>query len=510
LQYALGSATSGSELWVKTGTYRPTSSANRAISFALKNGVALYGGFAGTETLRTQRRPTNITILSGDIGVPNNNTDNSYHVVNGANTNNTAILDGFQIQGGNANASSFPDNSGGGMFNQFGSPTLRNVTFNSNSATSGGGIFNASSSNPTLTNVTFIGNSSTTLGGGIYNLIGNTSTLTNVTFNGNSANFGAGMFNGSSNPTLTNVTFNGNSATSGGALYNQSSNPIIRNSILYGNTGGEIFNSTSSPTVSYSIVQGGYPGTGNLNIDPLLGPLANNGSFTKTMALINGSPAIDAGNDGNCPAADQRGVPRPQRAHCDMGAYEAPVVFIVRSAGTVDGWVLESTETSNIGGTLNNAATTLNLGDDAANKQYRAILFFNTSSLPDNAVMLRVILRVKKNSVIGSGDPLSIFQGFMVDIKKGTFGTPALELGDFNAAASKTYGPFSPPLSGTNLYSINLSAGRDNVDKLGNTQIRLRFNSDDNNNSIANVLQLYSGNAAAAERPQLFIEYYLP
>src|SRR5687768_4518066 len=74
LQYALGVASSGSDLWVKKGTYRPTSSTNRTVSFVLKNGVALYGGFAGTETLLTQRKPaTNITILSGDIGVLNNN-----------------------------------------------------------------------------------------------------------------------------------------------------------------------------------------------------------------------------------------------------------------------------------------------------------------------------------------------------------------------------------------------------------------------------------------------------
>ena len=58
--------------------------------------------------------------------------------------------------------------------------------------------------------------------------------------------------------------------------------------------------------------------------EPLLGALADNGGPTLTHALLTGSPAIDAGNDAACPATDQRGVTRPQGAHCDIGSYEAP------------------------------------------------------------------------------------------------------------------------------------------------------------------------------------------
>jgi uncharacterized delta-60 repeat protein len=119
--------------------------------------------------------------------------------------------------------------------------------------------------------------------------------------------------------------------------------------------------------------------------------------------------------------------------------YDVAKSSTLKSAGTDDGWILESTETSGTGGILNSAATTLNLGDDPANKQYRAILSFNTSNLPDKAIISRVTLKLKQDSVIGGGDPLSIFQGLMVDIRKGTFGTSALELSDFQAAASKTY-----------------------------------------------------------------------
>jgi chitodextrinase len=64
------------------------------------------------------------------------------------------------------------------------------------------------------------------------------------------------------------------------------------------------------------------PGFGNSS-SILLGPLADNGGATPTMALLPGSAAIDAGDDAVCPATDQRGVTRPQGAHCDIGAYEA-------------------------------------------------------------------------------------------------------------------------------------------------------------------------------------------
>jgi hypothetical protein len=186
---------------------------------------------------------------------------------------------------------------------------------------------------------------------------------------------------------------------------------------------------------------------------------------------------------------------------------------VLPSIGFQDGWVLESTETSDAGGTINFAATTLRLGDNAAKKQYRSILSFDTSSLPDNAIITKVTLKVRRQGVIGGGDPVSIFQGFMVDLKKGLFGTTALQATDFQATASKTYGPFMTALGG-GWYSINLTSGKAYINKLstlsGLTQIRLRFKLDDNNNAIANYLSFFSGNAPAASRPQLVIQYYVP
>jgi len=107
-----------------------------------------------------------------------------------------------------------------------------------------------------------------------------------------------------------------------------------------------------------------------------------------------------------------------------------------------------------------------------------------------------------------------MFNGFMADMKKGFFGTKAaLQLNDFQAAASKTYGPFKPsPVSGW--YTINLTSGSAYINKLstnnGLTQIRLRFKLGDNNDAVANILKLYSGDASATVLPKLVITYYIP
>jgi hypothetical protein len=190
------------------------------------------------------------------------------------------------------------------------------------------------------------------------------------------------------------------------------------------------------------------------------------------------------------------------------------VTATIRSTGAQDGWVLESGENTNVGKTMDASATTLRLGDDAAKKQYRSVLSFATGvALPDNAVITKVTLKVKRQAIVGGGNPVATFQGFMVDIRKGILGTSALQTTDWKAAPNKTYGPFNTALV-SGWYSIDLTAGKTYVNKLatlsGLTQIRLRFQLDDNNNAIANYLSLFSGDAPTASRPQLIIEYRLP
>lgn len=193
---------------------------------------------------------------------------------------------------------------------------------------------------------------------------------------------------------------------------------------------------------------------------------------------------------------------------------QTPTTRRLVSIADEDGWLLESSENSNSASMLNSAAKTIRLGDDASKKQYRSILSFKTSPLPDNAIITSVTLRIKKESATGSGDPLNILQGFMVDIKPGIIGAPSLETSDFQATTNGTYGPFKPALANS-VYSIDLTSGKDKINKLvtgyGLTQIRLRFKLDDNNDAIANTMSLSSGNAdSQANRPQLWITYIIP
>lgn len=180
-----------------------------------------------------------------------------------------------------------------------------------------------------------------------------------------------------------------------------------------------------------------------------------------------------------------------------------------------DGWMLETGETSGMGGSVNNTGSVFSLGDNAAKKQYRGLLSFNTSLIPDNATITTVTLKLRKQGVFGGGDPIAMFKGLMVDVKNGFFGTAnTLEAFDFQAVGSGTYGPFHPTLM-SSTYNINLINAKTRINKLttnkGLTQFRLRFKLDDNNNIIANGLGLYSGNAInAADRPKLVISYSVP
>jgi hypothetical protein len=181
----------------------------------------------------------------------------------------------------------------------------------------------------------------------------------------------------------------------------------------------------------------------------------------------------------------------------------------INSTGAEDGWTLESSETSGQGGTLRNGV--LAVGDNAGNRQYRAILSFDTSSLPDNAWITSVVLKVKKSALLGT-NPFTTHQNLYVDLRKPYFGPArALAVADFQAGASRTMvGKFNPtPASGW--YSATLgNTAYQWVSLTATTQFRLRFQLDDNDDGGADMLQFYSGTAAAANQPVLVIQYYIP
>jgi hypothetical protein len=360
LQTALAAAAiTGGQVWVKKGTYHPTAypagitgtTSSRDFAFKLQSNMFIYGGFAGSETSLTQRDATNnATILTGDLngddGVSFANTsENAYHVLIGANVQN-CTLDGFTIQGGNANATGTDIqldgyiinrfNGGGGLYITFdSSPNIVNCHFIGNTASSGAAIYISQLATPYIANCSFRGNLATLIGGAIAIDFESRPYIISSIFSGNSAAYGSAIGNtGQSSPVLINVTMSANLG-SHGAIYNYGlSNPAILNSVLYGNTTG-IENDNSTPVIGYSLVQGlsgtnngNLPGTTNPQFaSPLPPGVSTGGVYTVQQC----NPFINRGNydyytnddyDISQFNLDLLGYDRFTDSKVDIGAYE--------------------------------------------------------------------------------------------------------------------------------------------------------------------------------------------
>jgi len=310
LSDALAAATTG-EIWVAAGTYKPAALPVNS-SFQLKAGVALYGGFNGTENTLSARNPaTNVTILSGDQSgndtVGNyavNRTDNALHVIEvvpTANPDDRAIVDGFTISGGHTLVGAAnPDltRRGGGILTTS-KLTVRNCRFTDNYADTGGALaaLDAAASGLDVYNCVFHKNGTALLSAGIYvrNMSGG-STVRRCVFSENKTirgslyviasanmvvdscqflnndaglNLCAGMFTWQTTFTLTNSTFIGNRANDYAGMYNDGRDgvfPFTINNCLFednvavdatnsGNqaTGGAIFNAVTTSTIKNCI-----------------------------------------------------------------------------------------------------------------------------------------------------------------------------------------------------------------------------------------------------------------
>ncbi|MFZ5516843.1 MAG: choice-of-anchor D domain-containing protein [Candidatus Zhuqueibacterota bacterium] len=372
LQAALDLATSGDQIWVKAGTYFPTSAydltnTSRYYHFRMKNGVAIYGGFAGTESVVSERDnygmgEANETILSGDFNQDDvvtdagdtlsfsNNSENCYHVFyhpDSLGLDTTAVLDGFTLKGGNSDGAS-PHEAGAGMYNDSNSPLLNSVNIIYNYASfSGGGMFNQSSS-PVITNSNVLWNKSIYNGGGIH-FLNAAPFLTNVLIACNySFSSGGGIYNTSlqTNTTLTNVTITNNTTkgSGGGVVHMLGASGTYNNCIIYGNTGTRgsqfcLHNNGAHPvvTLNYScygnasgdVENFAYTFTttnNNITSNPLIVDAAG-GDYR----IYNISPCADAGNDVyNSETTDIRGAGFSRKLEkttsnagtIDMGAYE--------------------------------------------------------------------------------------------------------------------------------------------------------------------------------------------
>lgn len=229
---------------------------------------------------------------------------------------------------------------GGAVANTYASSfSITDSTFDSNSSIFGGGALYPNGGAVTVENSTFIENSADT-GGAIHSnsysvQVNNSTFVRNAAINHGAIDSRVGTI------TVNNSTFSGNTASgygdSLGAQNGQGGHLQVRNSIISGpsldNCGTvvghvqDLGNNISWPS------DNNCPGT---QADPMLDTLADNGGPTQTMALLAGSPAIDAGNSETCTETDQRGVTRPQGEACDVGAYEAALGHVFSVINTND------------------------------------------------------------------------------------------------------------------------------------------------------------------------------
>jgi predicted outer membrane repeat protein len=276
-------AQDGAQIWVVSGTYKP-SSGDRTSSFVLSPGVRLYGGFTGTETALEQRDfERNRTVLSGDIGRPDNPSDNSYHVLIGA---NGAVLDGFTITGGYADGIAY-DSHGGGIINYQRKPQgpprgtrigfsteIRNCIFTGNLAKDGGAVYNYDRGQPKFINCVFENNNAN-YGGANLDRVGVNAEYQDCVFRNNRSKWGGGalFLDYGSRPKLIDCQFiNNRSGGHGGAIFTVSRASQLENTIatlercvLQGNSakgdgGGAAFTDNTIAELIDSDVKGNQSG----------------------------------------------------------------------------------------------------------------------------------------------------------------------------------------------------------------------------------------------------------
>jgi hypothetical protein len=191
----------------------------------------------------------------------------------------------------------------------------------------------------------------------------------------------------------------------------------------------------------------------------------------------------------------------------------APIVVTLTSVAAQDGWVLESGETTNVGGSLDATATTtsaLRLGDNNQDRQYKAVVSFDTSSIPDGATILSATLRLRRGTLSGTS-PFTTHGTCWADVQTNGFpGSTTLQTGDFQAAATAVQATSLTNATTNGAWSegsLN-AAGLAAVSKTGTTQLRVYFNLDDNDDTGNDYIGYYSGdNTTAANRPQLVVTY---
>ena len=277
LQSIINESAANDSIFVAKGTYQPTASLSMADS------VKIYGNFSGTESYLAQRVID--TNSSADSSIIDGSLNGGNTVFTNNNLTAAAVLDGFEITGGNTSS------EGSGMFNNYSSPTINNCSFTNNTGTpAGGGMFNNYSS-PTINNCSFTNNTGITYGGGMANFY-SFPTINNCSFVNNTTSRGGGIFNLYSSPIISNCSIEENMSTVGGGIYNWThSSPIINNCSIMGNScdnnGAGILNNNSSPIISNCNIAGNisYISTGGGIYNQISSPIISNCNIAGNISL---------------------------------------------------------------------------------------------------------------------------------------------------------------------------------------------------------------------------------
>lgn len=323
VQAAINSAAAEDEIWVEAGTY--------VESISMKDGVGLYGGFAGSETERNQRDwKINITILDAN--------QHGRVVTFPSGASSATAIDGFTIRNGGTGVGcglssatisndSIVDNSDSGISCRESTATITNNLIENNHGQEGGGI-SCEAASPVIENNTIVGNTAST-GGGISCYESPNAVIVNNIIGGNSAFWnGGGISCDSTSPVLTNNTITGNTAgVEGGGLYCYMSQAAVANNIVAFNSSG-IASSFATPALRNNCVYGNAvynysglsEGVGDITMNPMLADLRYG-----NVHIQPGSPCIDAGwsDAPGLPSTDIDGQPRVQGGSVDIGADES-------------------------------------------------------------------------------------------------------------------------------------------------------------------------------------------
>lgn len=292
LSTAIAGASAGDQVWVAEGTYAP---------ITLKNGVKLYGGFSGSETVASASDPAaHRSVISGG---------GTQQAVRSLNNDASTIMRGFVIKDGVMRDWS---QAGGGLYLQNSSAVFAFCDFLNNSAVfAGGAVAIRHGGRPMFINCRFRDNGGvnglpTPVGGGAVFNHGGSPTFANCLFRGNKGGDGGAIVSLKGSARIVNCTFTANQATNrrGGAIFDNSGRVVVRNSILWNNTSTvagspEIYNNATiarTTNVKHSNVKGGWSGAGNINADPL---------FTSTslndFMLQSSSPCAGLGQRAELP-----------------------------------------------------------------------------------------------------------------------------------------------------------------------------------------------------------------